>query len=147
MALASPNAQPPSVAAGLEQLGAGGPVDRAVDAAAAEQGRVRGVHDGVDVLGGDVAERDLEAGAHAAQRRFADRGAAGAKGPHAGLRAGAREVPVPEHAADAKKKPLALGSTTDHSNTTVIPAASFQVARKALQHWQREEHTVSRTRH
>ena len=50
------------VAAGVEQLRAGRPVDRPVDAAPAEQRRVGGVDDRVDVLGGDVAERDLELG-------------------------------------------------------------------------------------
>ena len=49
---------------------------------------VGGVDDGVDVLGGDVAERDLEVGAHESQRRFADRGAAGAESPHTGLSPG-----------------------------------------------------------
>ena len=61
VALASPKAQPLSCAARLEQLGAGRPVDRPVDPAPAEERGVGGVDDGVDVLGGDVAERDLEA--------------------------------------------------------------------------------------
>ena len=43
-------------AAGGEQLRACGSMDRAIDAASAQQRRVRRVHDGVDVRGGDVAE-------------------------------------------------------------------------------------------
>ena len=35
-------------------------MNRSVDAAAAEQRRVRRVHDGVDVLSGDVAENELD---------------------------------------------------------------------------------------
>jgi len=35
-------------------------------------------------------------------------------------------------APDAKKKPLALGSTTEHSNTTVIPEASFRRPQRLL---------------
>ena len=44
-----------------QDRGSAGPVDRAVDAAAAQQGRVRRVHDRVDLLGRDVAldEHDL----------------------------------------------------------------------------------------
>ena len=43
-----------------QQLGPGGGVDRAVDSPAAEQGRVRGVDDDVDVLRGDVPEDGLD---------------------------------------------------------------------------------------
>ena len=78
---------PVQVAAGVEQFGAGRPVDRAVDAAPAEQRGVGRVDDGVDVLSGDVAERDLQVRAHEAQRRFADRGAAGTESPHTGVSA------------------------------------------------------------
>ena len=45
---------------GVDQLGAGGPVDRAVDAATAQEGRVGRVDDRVDRLLGDVAANDLE---------------------------------------------------------------------------------------
>ena len=78
---------PVQLAAGIEEVGAGGPVDRPVDPAPAEQGGVGRVDDGVDVLRGDVAERDLEPGAHVMQRRFADQGAARAQSPHTGLSA------------------------------------------------------------
>ena len=44
----------PQLAAGRQDRRAAAPVDRAVDAAAAEQRGVRGVHDRVDVLLGDV---------------------------------------------------------------------------------------------
>ena len=44
----------------LEDRRAARPVDRSVDAAAAEQARVRRVHDRVDVLLGDVAEDELD---------------------------------------------------------------------------------------
>jgi hypothetical protein len=44
----------------FEQLRAGGAVDRAVDAAAAEQGFVGGVDDGVHVQFGDVALPDFD---------------------------------------------------------------------------------------
>ena len=65
--------------AGLEQLGTGGTVDGAVDAPAAEQRRVGRIDDRVDVFGDDVAQRDLEMGAHEAQRRFPDGGATGSE--------------------------------------------------------------------
>src|SRR5690606_26773100 len=44
-----------------QQAGPGGPVDGAVDAAAAEQRAVGGVHDRVDLEGRDVAGDDLDA--------------------------------------------------------------------------------------
>jgi hypothetical protein len=44
-------------------------VNRAVHAAPAEQARVRGVDDGVDVLVGDVAEDDGESGGELKRRR------------------------------------------------------------------------------
>ena len=50
----------PQLAAGVAQPGPGGPVDGAVDAATAEKRRVRGIYDGMDVFGRDVAEHDLE---------------------------------------------------------------------------------------
>ena len=46
----------------LEDRGAAAPMDRAVDAAAAEQRRVRRVHDGVDLLLRDVALDQNDAG-------------------------------------------------------------------------------------
>ena len=52
-------------AAGVEQLGSGGSVDRPVDAAAAEQRVVRRVDDGVGRLDRDVALDDLKRGAMA----------------------------------------------------------------------------------
>src|SRR5204863_3769252 len=66
----------------LEQLGAGPAVDRAVDAAAAEEPGVGGVHDGVDVEQGDVAFDHLDhallpllPSASASPIRFASRSA------------------------------------------------------------------------
>ena len=61
---ASPVGQPPELPALLEKVRAGGPVDRAVHAAAPEKGRVRGVHDRVDVKRRDVAADEVEAAAH-----------------------------------------------------------------------------------
>ena len=45
MTFASPGSQPPSARHSVDELGARGAVDRAVDAAAAEQARVGGVDD------------------------------------------------------------------------------------------------------
>ena len=65
----------PEAPARLDQLGAGGPVDGPVDTPAPQERGVGRVDDRVDVLGGDVAQDDLEVRAHEAQRRFPDRGA------------------------------------------------------------------------
>ena len=80
---------PAELTAGLAQSGAGGPVDGAVDAAAAEKRRIRGIYHGMDVFSDDVTEDDLELGSHEAQRRFPDRGAARPHRTHARLGAGA----------------------------------------------------------
>ena len=90
--------------AGLEQPGAGGPVDGAVDAAPTEERRVGRVDDGVDVLGGDVAEHDLEMGP---TRRSVGSRTEALQGPSARTPGWARAPAAP----DAKKKPLALGPT------------------------------------
>ena len=78
----------------LEQAGSRRPVDGTVDPAPAQKGRVRGIHDGMDVFGDDVAEHDLQLGAHQTQRRFPDQGAAGSERTDAGLGPGARELPT-----------------------------------------------------
>jgi hypothetical protein len=53
-----------------EKLGPRSAVDRAVDAAATEQGRIRGVDDGVNAQGRDVGDDDFEArGADLARRQ------------------------------------------------------------------------------
>ncbi len=49
-------------AAFVQQVGSGGAMDGAVDAAAAEQRAVGGVDDGVDVKRGDVGDVDVENG-------------------------------------------------------------------------------------
>ena|SRR6266849_3062918 len=48
------------LAAFLQQLGPGGAVDRAIDAAAAEESGVGGVDDGVDIELGDIGFDDLD---------------------------------------------------------------------------------------
>src|SRR5262245_66192220 len=50
--------------ASLFKLGAGGAMDRAIDAATAEQAPIGGVDDGVDVERGDIALDDLDAVKH-----------------------------------------------------------------------------------
>ena len=53
-----------------EQLGPRRAMDRAIDAAPAEQGRIGGVDDGVNAQGGDVGDDDFEArGADLARRQ------------------------------------------------------------------------------
>lgn len=53
-----------------QKLGTGGAVNGAIDSAAAEQARVRRVHDGVNGEGGDVATNQLHPGAgHLADSR------------------------------------------------------------------------------
>lgn len=47
--------------AGIDQLGAGGGVDGAVDPAASEHSLVGGVDDGVDLLSGEVPDDDMNA--------------------------------------------------------------------------------------
>src|SRR5262245_10232778 len=49
-------------AAFFQQLRPGGAMDRAVDAATAEQGAVRRIHDRIDIKRGDVGDNDLENG-------------------------------------------------------------------------------------
>ena len=81
------------LAARGEQLWTGGAVDRAVDSAAAQQRRVRGVHDRVDRLAGDVASDDLEI--HGARMALVSRRrAAGRAGSRTGActRRGCRAV-------------------------------------------------------
>ena len=55
---ASPVGQPPIARHSARSSGPGGAMDRAVDAAAAEQALVRRVDDGVDVERGDVGDDD-----------------------------------------------------------------------------------------
>ena len=43
-----------------DQVRTGSAVDRAIDAAAAEQRMVRGIDDGIDIEGGDVADQKLD---------------------------------------------------------------------------------------
>src|SRR5436305_13384324 len=66
------------------------------------------------------------------------------QGPSARTPGCARAWAAPTAAPDAKKKPLALGFTTEHSNTTVIPEASFPGVRRVCL---AREHADARTRH
>src|SRR5699024_5539210 len=82
---------PAEGAALLEQAGSGGGVDRAVDSPAAEQARVRGVDDRLDISGGelrDVAEVDEDL--HGVSLRGRMGFCAGAVGGRARARCGAR---------------------------------------------------------
>jgi len=65
-------------AAFREQFGAGGAMDRTIDAASAEQGRIRRVDDGVNAQRGDVGNNDF-------QPRLADLARASAQAEAAAL--------------------------------------------------------------
>ena len=67
-------------AALFEDRGAAGAVDRTVDAAAAEQRRVRGIHDRVDLLPCDVADDELDH-AYAGRGKRTGRSAGNAMSP------------------------------------------------------------------
>src|SRR4051794_10594815 len=77
----------PEPAAFLQDGGAAGAMDRSVDPAAAEQARVRGVDDRVDVLLRDVAGDELD---HAYAGRGKRSGRSGGSGMRACLNAVAR---------------------------------------------------------
>ena len=120
VALASPKAQPPSSRQASSSFGTGGTVDGAVDAPAARSDGFRRIDDRVDVFGDDVAHRDLEVRAHEAQRRFPGPLRYRARARTPGSAAPREFRPTPRRLLPTRKKPLALGFTTKHSNTTVV---------------------------